>query len=463
MTDCDRISFFHGSFYHNERGVSVIFGTLMLILITIIAASGIAVMVSTVQKDAMELESHRTAVENENLRIISIDPVGDSTHWNSVNVTILNLNTADSYMTAISMNKKFSNNYMANDETGALDYYKGYPVMYNFNKRVLIPAARSKEICLNFSGITVNSTEVFDVSGWVNGSKDYTYSLVNHPVVVYPEVLYPGVEYFETVTNSSHSFTSGTDYTIDHQAGNITLLASGDMNIHLAEIINVTGWVNNSANYTFHLSHFPINVGSESVSNSTISHFIQANNYTMNYTVGNITLIGTDFGGNMTNNTGNYNITYTTSDTIYNITYITDFETFAPPMSLRKADTIVLEVITSHINIFKQTFMPAVPLAEVQFETERLVDSDGNVFLQNYMILDASRSFDPDGFITGYRWALWNNASELIYDYNLTGVMARPTKLNLTEATNVKIDLEVHDDTGMVSRLSQQGGNITIA
>ena len=451
------------SLFFDERGVSVVFGTLMLILITITAASGLAVMVSAMQKETMERESHLAAVENENLRIISIDPVGNSTHWNQVNVTILNLNTADSYITAISMNKIFSKNYMANDETGVLDYYKGYPVIYNYKKRVLIPATRSKEICLNFSGITVNSNEDFDVSEWVDGSKDYTYSLPNHPVVVYPGVLYPGVEYLETVKNSSHSFTSGTDYLMDHQTGNITLLASGDMNIHLSEIIDVTGWVNNSENYSYHLPHFPINVGSEEVSNSTIPHFIQANNYSMNYTAGNITLIGTYFGGNMTNSTGNYNITYKASNTIYNITYMTDFETFTPYLPLQKKDTIVIEVITSHINIFKQTFMPAVPLAEVQFETERIVDSDGNVFLQNYMILDASRSFDPDGFITGYRWALWNNASELIYDYNLTGVMARPTKLNLTEAMNVKIDLEVHDDTGMVSRLSQQGGNITIA
>lgn len=451
--------------FFDERGVSVVFGTLMLILITITAASGLAVMVSAMQKEAMDRESHLAAVENENLKIIAIDPVGNSTHWNSVNVTILNLNTADSYMTAISMNKKFSNNYVANDETGALDYYKGYPVIYNYKKRVLIPATRSKEICLDFSGITVNSTEVFDVSGWVDGSKDYTCSLPNHPGVVYPGVLYPGVEYLETVKNSSHNFTSGTDYIMDHQAGNITLLASGGMNIHLSEIINVTDWVNNSENYTYHLSHFPINVGSENVSNSTIPHFLQASNYSMNYTAGNITLIGTDFGGNMSNSTGNYNITYRAGNTIYNITYMTEFESFSPYMPVRKEDTIVIEVITSHINIFKQTFMPAVPLAEVQFETERIVDSGGNVFFQNYLILDASRSFDPDpdGFITAYRWAVWNNSTELIYDYNLTGVMARPTKLNLTEATNVKIDLEVHDDTGMVSRLSQQGGNITIA
>ncbi len=453
------------SLFFDERGVSVIFGTLMLILITITAASGIALMVSTMQKEAMDRESHLAAVENENLRIISIDPVGNSTHWNSINVTILNLNTADSYITGINMNKDFSINYMANDKSGDLDHYKGYPVIYNFNKRVLIPATRSKEICLNFSGITVNSTEEFDVSGWVNSNKDYTYSLVNHPGIVYSDIIYPGVDYSEIVYNSSsHVFIGNTDYTIDHQAGNITLLASGAMNIHFTEVINVTGWGNNSVNFTFSLLYPPVKVGSESVSNSTIPHFNASNNYTMNYTAGNITLIGTDFGGNMTNSTSNnYSITYTTSDTIYNITYRTDFQTFSPPMSLRKADSIVLNVITSHINIFKQTFMPAVPLAEVQFETERIVNTSGSVSFRQYLILDASRSFDPDGSITAYRWAVWNNSTELIYNYNLTGVMARPTKLNLTEATNVKIDLEVHDDTGMVSRLSQRGGNITIA
>ena len=97
------------SLFFDERGVSVIFGTLMLILITITAASGIAVMVSTMQKEAMDRESHLAAVENENLKIIAIDPVGNSTHWNSINVTILNLNTADSYITGISMNKDFCN------------------------------------------------------------------------------------------------------------------------------------------------------------------------------------------------------------------------------------------------------------------------------------------------------------------------------------------------------------------
>ena len=105
--------------------------------------------------------------------------------------------------------------------------------------------------------------------------------------------------------------------------------------------------------------------------------------------------------------------------------------------------------------------MPPVPLAEVQVKSE-CVNASSNKF-RDVLILDASDSFDPDdGFITEYRWAVWNNTSTSIYDYNLTGMKVRPVKLNLTTCQNVEIDLKVRDDTGMVSRLSQRSGNITI-
>jgi len=373
--------------YHDESGVSVIIGTLMMILITITAASGLALMVSGMQKDAMERESHLAAVESENLRILSIDPVGAGAYWDSVNVTIMNLNTADSRITAISLNGDHARNYLAEDASGGLDCYRGYPVVYNFNKRVVIPAAGSKEICLNFTEqIVIESDESVDVLGWANNSENYTHPLPNHPRVAYPYALYPDMDCDETVYN----ITDG---------GNVT---------------------------------------------------DQHGNYTLDETTGNITLIGTAFGGSMTN-TSSYNITYTTR-----------FDTFTPPRSVRKNEPIKIEVITSLINIFKRTFMPPVPLAEVQFETERMVGG-GNVSYRDYLILDASDSFDPDdGFITEYQWAVWNNTSTLIYNYNLTGMKVRPVELNLTTCQNVKIDLEVRDDTGMVSRLSQRSGNVTI-
>jgi flagellin-like protein len=88
-------------FLHDTRGVSVVFGTLLLILITIIAASGVAYMVSNIQQDAMERESQRELVENEELKIVSINPSGNGSNWESIDLQILNLNIADSYISSI--------------------------------------------------------------------------------------------------------------------------------------------------------------------------------------------------------------------------------------------------------------------------------------------------------------------------------------------------------------------------
>jgi hypothetical protein len=42
----------------NDEAVSVIVGTLLLILVTVIAAAGLAIMVSQLQKDEMDRQSH---------------------------------------------------------------------------------------------------------------------------------------------------------------------------------------------------------------------------------------------------------------------------------------------------------------------------------------------------------------------------------------------------------------------
>ncbi|MEA1894723.1 MAG: hypothetical protein U9N36_05900 [Euryarchaeota archaeon] len=315
--------------YHDESGVSVIIGTLMLILITIIAASGLALMVSGMQKGAMERESHLAAVESENLRIISINPVGNSTHWHSVNVTIMNLNTEDSHLTAISLNGVHAMNYRAKDASGDLDYYRRYPTEYNFKKRVRVPAAGSKEICLDFKGTDINTSEDLDLSGWTNNSKNYTYPLSNHPHVAYPYVLYPDMDYSATVKNVT-------------DASNITVI--------------------------------PRDV-----------------NYKMDRT-GNITLNGSAYGGNMTNS----------SD--YNITSKTTFDTFTSLPPVYCDEPLTIEVITSLVNVFKRTFMPPVPLAEVQVKSE-CVNASSNGF-RDVLTLDASESFDPDGYIVWYGWSI---------------------------------------------------------
>ncbi|MDK2917215.1 MAG: hypothetical protein PWR16_821 [Methanoculleus sp.] len=138
----------------NEDGVSVIVGTLMLILITVTAAAGLAIMISEFQKEDMERQSHIRSVEHENLSLTHIDltnnktfwnnwsngTITDSGNWSTLDLTILNLNIDDSYVTAISVNGRYAKNYTYND------------VEYSPTKRLLIPARKSREnVQINFT------------------------------------------------------------------------------------------------------------------------------------------------------------------------------------------------------------------------------------------------------------------------------------------------------------------------
>ena len=114
-------------------------------------------------------------------------------------------------------------------------------------------------------------------------------------------------------------------------------------------------------------------------------------------------------------------------------------------------------LVTDLGNNFPRTFAPPVPVASVSVKTENL-----GVAYKDVLILDASNSYDPDGFITEYRWAIWakvNESYKPVYNYNLTGVKVR---FEPKQMGPFRIDLEVKDDTGMVARLSQISGNITI-
>jgi hypothetical protein len=127
----------------NEDGVSVIVGTLLLILITVTAAAGLAIMVSEFQKEDMNRQSHIRNVENENLSLPYISlatNATDSGNWSTLDLTILNLNIEDSYVVAISVNGRYAKNYT----------YSG--VEYGPNKRLLIPARKSREnVQINFT------------------------------------------------------------------------------------------------------------------------------------------------------------------------------------------------------------------------------------------------------------------------------------------------------------------------
>jgi hypothetical protein len=130
----------------DNRGVSVVVGALMLIIIVVTAASALALFVSGMQKEEIERRSHIAAVGNEELEVSYIDlTAGNNTgNLSLMNITILNLNVKDAYVTEIGVNGRYAINCTVDGENITL------------TKRILVPAAGSKEVDLN---LTANSSD----------------------------------------------------------------------------------------------------------------------------------------------------------------------------------------------------------------------------------------------------------------------------------------------------------------
>lgn len=361
---------------NDDHAVTVVFGTLLLILITITVASGIALMLSTMQKTAMEREEYRAAVANENIKVISIEPEleTNSSQWKSAKLTLLNLNTEDSNIKAVSLNNVYATSYMMYNSSGIIDKRGDYPVMYNYNRVIKIPAQKTVALCLNFSTVTTNASEEINTSAWTNRSLNYTVKLNNNPRDVNPLSLFPESHCKCTLSNSS-------------------------------------------------ITEIPLN------------------NYDIDLSEGNITLVGSLAGGTLTNVS-----TYTLN---YNLT----MKSFITSLSIRNNQPVQVKVMSSYLNTFQKFFTPPVPMAKANVYTEYR-----NGTIQNYLLLDASGSFDRDGYIVSYKWSLKDGTGNCS---NLSGVMVRPGSLNL-QNTPIIIDLELVDDTGMVSRISEVSGDIII-
>ena len=135
----------------DESGLSVVVGTLLLILIVVTSVSALALMVSEAQKKEMEQRSLRAAVESENLKILSLalnDSEGDG-YWNTIIITVVNLNTEESRIVGLNINDRNAENYT----DGVRDY--------NFQKQFPVQPARSMQIFLN---LTSNFTSPLNIS-----------------------------------------------------------------------------------------------------------------------------------------------------------------------------------------------------------------------------------------------------------------------------------------------------------
>jgi len=153
-----------------DDGISVMIGTLLLILITVTAAAGLAVMISTMQKDAMNRQAQITAAQNELIQITGVTFQSNITDWNtyfwppdpnstlnqsysSVTFTLTNLNNQEARIIGISVNGKYAHNITVIPDPSLPPKS---PVSYNLSDTenssyITIPASTGKKFRINFT------------------------------------------------------------------------------------------------------------------------------------------------------------------------------------------------------------------------------------------------------------------------------------------------------------------------
>jgi len=133
-------------------------------------------------------------------------------------------------------------------------------------------------------------------------------------------------------------------------------------------------------------------------------------------------------------------------------TYPTEYITFPsnelysadfPDDKFLKKSPVKVELLTDRVNLFSKVFSPPNPIADVRYTPGA----------NPSLILDASGSTAPNGFITNYEWYINSNSTPL------SGIREQ---YPYTPGTNYTIDLTVTDNFGMSSDLSERAGNITI-
>ncbi|MFZ3384182.1 MAG: hypothetical protein WA144_09675, partial [Candidatus Methanoperedens sp.] len=140
----------------DESGLSVVVGTLLLIIVVVGSVSALALMVNEAQKKEMERNSLRIAVESENLKITSLAPRADNLsdeNWSTITINVVNLNTEEARIVGININNRNAKTYT----DGVREY--------NSQSQFPVPEGASRQIILNLvANSSFNSTSSLNIS-----------------------------------------------------------------------------------------------------------------------------------------------------------------------------------------------------------------------------------------------------------------------------------------------------------
>ena len=420
----------------DTKGVSIIVGAMLLIVIVVVGAVAVAQLVSNLQEQAAEKASYKSAVEREELEVLKISLYDGATIDDFEGVYEIIKGKEGTEIGYRVLNRSYPYNGWHNTTNTTMDVVKAERPGAHGSYLLRVNGSAGSNITKTFEPFDYPGTLSFWINSSVNGSvvnvtlfKDGK-EVLNEPI---------------NITNTSEWQRHSTSTPVEFNEMEFELREDATIYLDDIQYTNPDYWgeievtIRNLNIDPCTLREVAIGVGGKSY---------PARNYS----------VYTKRGGEWEKEsfTRLYPYDIPAHGTVpIRMNFLSDF---GEPLEIPAKQPLSIDVllITDLGNNFAGTFAPPVPVASVEIETE-----DIGVAYRDVLILDASDSYDPDGFITEYNWTIYNRTIDnnwTIYR-NLTG---RKIRVYLCEEGPFKIDLKVTDDTGMVARLSQISGYITI-
>ena len=415
----------------DTKGVSIIVGAMLLIVIVVVGAVAVAQLVSNLQEQAAEKASYKSAVEREELEVLKISLYDGATIDDFEGVYEIIKGKEGTEIGYRVLNRSYPYNGWHNTTNTTMDVVKAERPEAHGSYLLRVNGSAGSNIRKTFEPFDYPGTLSFWINSSVNGSvvnvtlfKDGK-EVLNEPI---------------NITNTSEWQRHSTSTPVEFNEMEFELREDATIYLDDIQYTNPDYWgeievtIRNLNIDPCTLREVAIGVGGKSY---------PARNYS----------IYTKRGGEWEKEsfTRLYPYDIPAHGTVpIRMNFLSDF---GEPLEIPARQPLSIDVllITDLGNNFIETFAPPVPVASVEIETE-----DIGVAYRDVLILDASDSYDPDGFITEYNWTIYGDDPSPRY---LTG---RKIRVYLSKEGPFEIDLKVTDDTGMVSRLSQISGYITI-
>ncbi len=218
------------SLFRDDNAVTVIFGTLMIIMITIVVATGVLYFVTMSSAQYEEEQSLLAEQKSENLEIISLTPCESDMapdSWTGFDFTVHNRDINDAEIRSIviksycvdpassynSFNDKIMTKRVLFNESGGYETQNGHPNILNDTDTITVPAEETVKIHVGAFQLKG------DITSDINDS-------VNFPKNIYPNMSCSG---WYNITDSTDTDIDNGTFTVKNNNFSPSSLSNGNV------------------------------------------------------------------------------------------------------------------------------------------------------------------------------------------------------------------------------------------